>query len=442
MPASTDSADNRPLERLKFLSPSEVRQVAETFGAPVFVYDEQRIRDGVALLQQLPSAFGHTIRYSLKASPSAAVIRVFDDLGVHFDASSVWEVVRAVRAGVAPERVLLTAQEADFGSAELPELIRRGLQFDAGSLQQLTEYGESFPGTTVSVRINPGFGSGLVRRLTSGGPDSSFGIWHEQVAEVKAVAERHSLTVTRLHVHIGSGHHADVLLPAARRLLEIAQDFADVRAVDLGGGYRISVMADDPEYDHSEWAGELASDLRLFAEATGRALHMEMEPGTFLVANAGSIVAKVIDVVTTGDEGRRFVKINAGLTEILRPSYYGSPHPLVAVDRQGELPPEGPLSDVAGHCCIAGDVLTTRSGSVEELSPVRLGAVEPGDYLVVERSGGYCAGMAMKNFNSYPEAPEVLRRPDGSFTLIRARQTVNQLTANEIVPDDLRKEPA
>lgn len=342
---------------------------------------------------------------------------------------------------MAPEKVLLTAQEADFGSAELPGLVRRGLQFDAGSLQQLTEYGELFPGTAVSVRINPGFGSGLVRRLTSGGPDSSFGIWHEQVAEVKAIAERYSLSVTRLHVHIGSGHHADVLLPAARRLLEIAQDFADVNAVDLGGGYRISVMADDPRYDHSEWARELASDLRLFAEATGRELHMEMEPGTFLVANAGSIVAKVIDVVTTGDEGRRFVKINAGLTEILRPSYYGSPHPLVAVSRQGELPTEGPLSDVAGHCCIAGDVLTTRPGSVEELSPVRLGAVEPGDYLVVERAGGYCAGMAMKNFNSYPEAPEVLRRPDGSFTLIRARQTVDQLTANEIVPDDLRKEP-
>lgn len=440
MSAQTTSPSGPALEQLKFLSPAEVRHVAETFGSPVFVYDEQSIRDQVALLKELPSAFGHTVRYSLKASPSAAVIRLFDSLGVHFDASSVWEVIRAVRAGVAPEKILMTAQEADFGSAELPDLIRRGLKFDAGSLQQLTEYGEAFPGTEVSVRINPGFGSGLVRRLTSGGPDSSFGIWHEQVAEVKAIAERHDLTVVRLHVHIGSGHHADVLMPAARRVLEIAKDFADVATVDLGGGYRLTVMADDPVYDHSEWAEELASDLREFAEATGRELHMEMEPGTFLVANAGSIVAKVIDVVTTGDEGRRFVKINAGLTEILRPSYYGAPHPLVAVTRDGELPPEGPLTDVAGHCCIAGDVLTTRSGSVEELNPVRLGAVAPGDYLVIERSGGYCASMSMKNFNSYPEAPEVLRRPDGSFTVIRARQTIDQVTANEIIPDDLKTE--
>ncbi|MFE7316214.1 diaminopimelate decarboxylase [Streptomyces sp. NPDC057555] len=439
---SVQSDTSPALEQLKFLSPAEVRHVAETFGTPAFVYDEERIRAGVAQLQQLPSAYGHTIRYSLKASPSAAVIRIFDSMGVEFDASSVWEVIRAVRAGVAPEKILMTAQEADFGSTELPELIRQGLKFDAGSLQQLAEYGQAFPGTEVSVRINPGFGSGLVRRLTSGGPDSSFGIWHEQVAEVKALVERYSLTVVRLHVHIGSGHHADVLLPAARRLLEIAKDFADVHVVDLGGGYRLTVMADDPEYDHSEWAEELASDLRLFQEETGRELHMEMEPGTFLVANAGAIVAKVIDVVSTGDEGRRFVKINAGLTEILRPSYYGSPHPVVAVTRKGELPPEGPLTCVAGHCCIAGDMLTTRPGSVEELSPVRLGEVTPGDYLVIERSGGYCASMSMKNFNSYPEAPEVLRRTDGTFTLIRSRQTIDQLTANELIPDDLRKASA
>jgi diaminopimelate decarboxylase len=426
------------MEKLKFLSPHEVREVATTFSTPVFVYDERGIRDGVALLKGLPSAFGHTIRYSLKACPSAAIIRVFDSEGVQFDASSVWEVVRAVRAGVAPDRILLTAQEADFNGRELPEMIAAGLKFDAGSLHQLARYGQAFPGTSVSVRINPGFGSGLVRRLTSGGPDSSFGIWHEEIPEVKAIVEQYSLTVERLHVHIGSGHHADVLLPAARKLLEIATDFPDVHTVDLGGGYRLKVMAGDPDYDHAEWAGELAVSISEFAESTGRELHMEMEPGTFLIANSGSIVSEVTDVVDTGDGGQRFVKINAGLTEILRPSYYGSPHPVVAVTRDGELPPEGPLTNVAGHCCIAGDVLTIKPGSVEELAPVRLGAVEPGDHVVVERAGGYCASMSMKNFNSYPEAPEVLRRTDGSFVLIRARQTVEQLTANERIPDDLR----
>jgi diaminopimelate decarboxylase len=440
MQSKTDEATELPpLESLKFLTPHEVRRVAEEFSTPVFVYDEHGIREGAALLKRLPSAFGHTIRYSLKACPSAAIIRLFDTMGVHFDASSVWEVARAVRAGVAPDRILLTAQEADFNSL-LIDFLERGLYFDAGSLQQLALYSKARPGTAVSIRINPGFGSGLVHRLTSGGPDSSFGIWHEQIPDVKAIVKQYSLTVERLHTHIGSGHHADVLLPAAHRLLEIAADFPEVTRVNLGGGYRLKVMVDDPEYDHSVWAGELAKEISEFAEASGRRLHVEIEPGTFLMANSGSIIANVIDVVETGSDGRQFVKINAGLTEIVRPSYYGAAHPVVAVSHEGELPPEGPVSCVAGHCCIAGDVLTTVSGDVEALRPIRLGAVAPGDYLVIERAGGYCSSMSMKNFNSYPEAPEVLRRQDGSFTVIRERQSIDQIVANERIPDDLSVE--
>lgn len=430
-----------PLEQLKFLSPGEVRQVAQEYGTPAFVYDERGIREGVELLRQLPSAFGHTIRYSLKANPSAAIIRLFDTLGIEFDASSVWEVIRAVRAGVSPDRILLTAQEAVF-NAELTDLLDRGLHFDAGSLRQLSLYGQARPGTAVSIRINPGFGSGLVRRLTSGGPDSSFGIWYEQIPEVKAIAEQYSLTIERLHTHIGSGHHSDVLLPAARLLLATAADFPEVTRIDLGGGYRLKVMADDPEYDHGVWAAELAQEISAFAESTGRELRVEMEPGTFLMANCGSIVSEVIDVVDTGDEGRRFIKINAGLTEILRPSYYGSPHPVVAVSGAGEPLPEGPLSSVAGHCCIAGDMITTTPGDVETLRPVRLGAAEPGDFIVVERAGGYCSSMSMKNFNSYPEAPEILRRLDGSFAVIRERQSIEQIVVNERIPDDLFAETA
>jgi len=423
-----------PLEALKFLGPAEVPKIAQRFGTPVFVYDEARIRAGVEHLRSLPSAFGHTIRYSIKACPSAAVIKLFDSMGTCFDASSGWEVLRAVRAGVDPSKILLTAQEAVFDGTLL-DLLDAGLKFDAGSLHQLVEFGRARPGSPVSVRINPGFGSGLVPRLTSGGALSSFGIWHEYVPEMKALLQDHDLRVERLHTHIGSGHYADVLVPAARVLLDLVPEFPDVRCVNLGGGYRLTVMAGDPEYDHREWAGILAGEIRQVAEVTGRELHLEMEPGTYLMANAGAIVSTVIDVVDTGAGGHRFVKINAGLTEVLRPSYYGSAHPLVAIGRDGTVPPEGPPSCVAGHCCIAGDMLTLVPDDKHQA--VRLGQVRPGDHIVVERSGGYCASMAMKNFNSYPEAPEVLRRTDGSYSLIRASQTIDQLVANERIPEGL-----
>lgn len=423
-------------EPLKFLASEDVVRVAGEFGTPVFVYDENSIRSKVQYLQSLPSAFGHTIRYSIKACPSRAIVRLFNGLGTCFDASSIWEVFRAMRAGVPPSNILLTAQQADF-TDDLLSLLDNGLKFDAGSLRQLEEFGKARRGSNVSVRVNPGFGSGLVRRLTSGGADSSFGIWHEDLPDVKEIVDRYDLRVERLHTHIGSGHFADVLLSAARLLLMVANDFPNVGYVNLGGGYRIEVFKTDPHYDHREWVTALADEISQFEQRTGRALHVEMEPGTFIMANSGSIIAEVIDVVSTGLEGRNFIKINAGLTEILRPSYYGSLHPLVAVKRDGSLPDESIVACVAGHCCIAGDVLTTAPGALEELQPMSLGAVNPGDFVVIERSGAYCSSMAMKNFNSYPEAAEVLRRMDGSYNLIRRRQELENITMNEIVPLDL-----
>jgi diaminopimelate decarboxylase len=429
---------NTAVEQLKFLSEDDVRTVAEQFGTPVFVYDEATIEQSSRTMSTLPNAHGLTVRYSLKACPSQAIIRLFARQGFSFDASSVWEARRAVIAGVDPSKISMTAQEAVF-DANLRELIDAGLQFDAGSLHQLEEYGRNYPGGEVAIRINPGFGSGLVGRLNSGGPQSSFGIWHEQLPEVKRILEEHGLRLVRLQSHIGSGHHWDILVDAVRKLLSFARDLQDVHTLDLGGGYRVSALLSDPVYDHTEWARVVTEELTSFAEETGRRLHTEVEPGTYLTALAGALVTKVIDKADTGADGNSFLKINSGLTEIARPSYYGVQHPIVSVPATG-----GPRAaddveehNVVGHCCIAGDVLTASYKPVEQLAPVTLGRTEIGDYLVIERAGSYCSSMSMKNFNSYPEAAEVLRRADGSFDLIRARQTIEQVVVNERIPAGL-----
>ncbi len=431
----------RDIELLKFMEPEDVRRVAAEFGTPVFVYDEATLERNARYMQSLPNASGLTVRYSLKACPSQAIIRIFDRLGLSFDASSIWEARRAMHAGVRPEKILLTAQQAEYRDG-LADLLEAGMQFDAGSLGQLERYGQSRPGTEVSIRLNPGFGSGMVRRLTAGGPNSSFGIWYESMPEVMDLVALHDLRVRRLHTHIGSGHNWEVLVRAVQLVLRFARVMPDVRAVNLGGGYPVKALLSDPVPDHSEWAAVVASLLREFAEETGRQLQLELEPGTYLTATAGSIVTQVIDITRSGSRadgsGHTFVKIDGGLTEILRPSYYGARHPLVSVPQAG---PERDTIEsycVAGHCCIAGDVLTTRVGDVEQIEAVPLRRTEVGDYVVIERGGGYCSSMAMKNFNSYPEAPEVLRCGDGSFELIRARQTLEQMIANERMPVDPR----
>jgi diaminopimelate decarboxylase len=417
------------IERLKFLSPEEVPAIAAAFGTPCFVYDQDSLESRYNYFASIPNAFGLKIRYSVKANPNRSILKAFDRLGADFDVSSVWEARRVVAAGISASKILMTAQET---SAGWEDLCRAGMKFDAGSITQLEDYGRAFPGSEVSVRINPGFGSGLVRKLTSGGNHSSFGLWVGHLDQALKVAEQFHLKVVRLHFHIGSGHESTVLEDTVGLALQLCARLPSVEVLDLGGGYRIAALHSDPQYDHQAMGERIAARLRDFAKRHGRELKLELEPGTALASLAGSIVTRVIDKVDTGEDGYRFLKVDGGLTELMRPSYYGALHPLVTVRADGTLDADVEDVVVSGHCCIAGDVLTPMPGNAEDIKAQPLSTAKVGDFLVVERAGGYAASMSVKNFNSYPEAAETLRTAPGKYTLIRSRQTLEQMVQNEI----------
>ena len=206
-----------------------------------------------------------------------------------------------------------------------------------------------------------------------------------------------------------------------------------METLNLGGGFKVARMN-----------GETATDLQLvgepvkrafedFAERTGRRLSLEIEPGTFLVANAGALITTVQDVTSTGPEGHSFLKLDAGMTEILRPSLYGAQHPIVTLPREGSAS-ETSTYVVAGHCCESGDILTPAPDQPDVLAPRELSVCGVGDLCVIEGVGAYCSSMSSKNYNSFPENPEVLLRTDGSTALIRKRQSLDQILENEILP--------
>lgn len=426
--------NNPSIESLRFLSPEQVRAVREQFGTPVFVYDEASLERQARSMSEFPNAFGLMIYFSLKGNSTAAIIKIFDRLGLNFDASSIWEVLKALAVGVEPGRILLTAQEVP---EDLRQYTERGLQFNACSLQQLDLYGRQCPGADISLRVNPGQGTGFINRLTSGGAKSSFGIWHEYLDEAKQLVEKYRLKVKRIHHHVGSGHDPERWLRIASSTLEYAKLFGPVPIINLGGGYRVKGLQNEEEIDYQNIGERLRELFEDFARETGVKPLLELEPGTFMVANCGSLVTSVVDVVDTGSEGYTFLKIDAGLTEVIRPGFYGSLHPLVSLPAQGELRTTAKEYVVTGHTCIAGDVLTVAVRDPETIVPQLISEVAPGDLLVVERAGGYCSSMNLKNFNSFPEAPEVLLRKDGSFDVIRHRQTLEQMTQNDILPKDL-----
>ena len=149
------------MEKLTFLTEEDVRRVRREFGTPVFVYDRASLEARGREVLAFPNAFGLTARYAMKACPNASVLRVFHELGLHIDASSGYEAARAMRAGIPAAHIQITAQELPD---DLEALVRAGCLFNACSIRQLEVYGRLFPDTEVSVRINPGLGSGATNR--------------------------------------------------------------------------------------------------------------------------------------------------------------------------------------------------------------------------------------------------------------------------------------
>ena len=407
------------------------RQIAESFGTPVYVYDETSLRAAAADVLAFPNAFGLTARYAMKANPNAAVLRLFSSCGLHIDASSGHEVRRALRAGVPPEQISLSSQELP---AEAADFIRLGVKINATSIRQVETAGAASPGARIGLRFNPGLGSGGTNRTNVGGPASSFGIWHEQLPLARAAAARHGLVIERIHTHIGSGADPAVWQKVAGMSLDLVRHFPDAHTLNLGGGYKVARMPSEKATDLQVVGAPVRDAFVRFAAETGRRLRLEIEPGTYLVALSGVLVSGVQDVVATGAAGYTFLRLDTGMTEILRPSLYGAQHPITLVPADPARAAATKPQVVVGHCCESGDILTPAPGDPEGLLPRELPEAVPGDLLVIGGAGAYCAGMSSKNYNSFPEAPEVLLGADGLPRLIRRRQALEQIVANEVEP--------
>ena len=413
------------LEQLSFLNDKQCFDASEKFGTPLFIYSEAQIKKACREVLAFPNAYGLTVRYAIKANPLKSFIQIADSLGVHFDASSEFEVARILAAGISPEKIQLTAQQ--FPEKYLNLFEDDKIRFNACSLHQLEMFGRSFPGRDVSVRLNPGLGSGSNRKTNVGGPSSSFGIWFEYLDEIRTIAERYDLKIKRVHSHIGSGTDPEVWKKVARMTLEWAVTFEDVDTVNLGGGFKVARMSDEKSTCLQETGEVIRKEFVRVKEQTGRELKLEIEPGTYIAANSGVHIAKVDDITDTGSDGYMFLKLNTGMDAITRPALYAARHPMIVVSQN----PSGNTEEyiVTGHCCESGDVFTLGEGEI--LSPRKMSSATSGDLVVIEGSGAYCSSMNLRNYNSFPACAEIMLSEKGDFKLVRKGESLEDVLSRE-----------
>jgi diaminopimelate decarboxylase len=408
----------------KTVDGSLVRSIAQQFGTPVYTYDAALIRQRVAALQRFD-----LVRYAQKASSNSHLLRLLRGLGVAVDAVSGGEIERALRVGYTgqgePADLVLTADLLDEATLQL--IIDRDIPMNAGSVDMLRQLGQRKPGHRVWLRINPGFGHGHSRKTNTGGESSKHGIWHEDLAEALAVIDQFELDLVGLHMHIGSGTDFEHLQLVAGAMVEQVQAVGrDVRAVSAGGGLPVAYRDGDAGIDVDAYFEIWDRARRDIERTVEHDVSLEIEPGRYLLAEAGQLIAEVRAVKQTTLS--RFALVDAGFNDLVRPSMYGSYHEISVVHRDGTVA-SGPLQPtvVGGPLCESGDVFTQEEGGI--VVPRDLPDVEVGDYVVFHDAGAYGSSMA-SNYNTRGLAPEVLIE-DGEPRLIRRRQTIDDLLALE-----------
>lgn len=345
--------------------------------------------------------------------------------------------MRALAAGIPIEKIQISSQEL---GKHVRELIEKGVFFVATSLYQLEFFGKNFPGKSCGIRVNPGVGSGAFAKISTGGRSSSFGIWHEKMEEVQKIAEMYHLSITKLHFHIGSENSPEGWVASAEFGFPILEKFPTITHFDMGGGHKMAIMPFEKQADLQAIGTALALKFQDFYEKTGRKIHLEMEPGKYLTINSCSMITEIQDIVDTGEEGYQFLKINSGMNDMPRVAMYGVQEPIFVVPapphptspyKGEEQTSELKKYAVVGHCCESSDLLTCKLYEAETIETRELPEAHIGDYLVVDGVGAYNAGMAIKNYNSFPESGELLLRESGEIIEIRARESVVDIWRNE-----------
>jgi diaminopimelate decarboxylase len=395
-----------------------LEDAAARHGTPLYVYSRAAVEEAYSAYDRAFAAVPHRVCYALKANASRAILRVLAGLGAGADIVSGMEMRAALGAGLTADRIVFSG--VGKTDAEIALGVEQGVgAFNAESEAEIGRIAAAAAarGKTarVALRVNPDIDPRSHPYISTGLRENKFGTDIALAAEILSRARAlPGVRVVGVQSHIGSqitelgplAESVRALAALSRRLID--RGFA-LETIDIGGGLGV-----DYEGSGVPQAQELAA--RVLPELAGLPLTVLLEPGRSLVARAGALLTRVLDV--KGSHGRTFVVVDAGMNDLVRPALYGAYHRIEPVSLHGR--PSGRV-DVVGPVCETADFLAKDR---------ELPAVEPGDLLAVRDAGAYGFSMS-STYNMRPRPAEVLVEA-GAARLVRRRETFEDLTAAEV----------
>ncbi len=392
-----------------------LEEIATQFGAPVYVYDGEKI---VSQYERLVNAFkplNIKVKYACKALNNSAILKLLKKHGCGLDTVSINEVLLGLRAGYAPDDIIFTPNCVSIG--EIQEAVKLGVHINIDNISILEQFGSIY-GNSVPccIRVNPHILAGGNAKISTGHIDSKFGISVHQMRHVARVVKSSNIHVNGLHMHTGSDIlDAGVFLQGAEILFDIAKEFPDLSFVDFGSGFKVAYKEGDITTDIEELGSAISQRFQEFCKEYGRNLELWFEPGKFLVSESGYFLAKVNVLKQT--TATVFVGVDSGLNHLIRPMLYDSYHHIINISN-----PEGKqrIYTVVGYICETDTFGWDR----------KINEVHEDDILCFKNAGAYGITMS-SNYNARFRPAEVIIW-NGKAQLIRARETFEDLIKNEI----------
>ena len=393
-------------------------RIAEAEGTPLYVYSAATIVARYRAIDDAFASYPHSLHYALKANSTLAIARLLRTLGSNADANSGGEIEVALRAGFIPPQIVFT------GVGKTQDELERAIELEvksinvesAGELERIDALSRARgTRTRVALRVNPDIDARSHPHISTGLRTNKFGIALDGARDIaRRFGGCEGLEIVGLHAHVGSQiTNLDPLARAARALVTLARELQDdgvrVEHLDLGGGLGVSYDG-SPVPTARDYAEALLPEIR----ASG--LTLILEPGRNIMAPAGALLSRVVDV--KGQPGEKlFAVLDAGMTELIRPMMYDAFHRIEPVEPSNA--PEA-LADVVGPLCESSDTIGRDR---------RIPRPEVGDLFAVLDAGAYGSVMA-SNYNRRPMPAEVLV-DNGTCSVIRRRQTIDDLVALE-----------
>jgi diaminopimelate decarboxylase len=401
-------------------------RIAEEVGTPCYVYSSHVITDQftklkMAMARALPKDRQPLLCFACKANSNLAVLSLLRSLGSGLETVSEGEFLRGLKAGFDPQKIVATGVGKQH--SEIATALNAGiLQFNVESIPELYRIndvaGSLGKKAKVAFRLNPNVSGGGHHKISTGRKRDKFGIGVEQMYQAYTLAaDMDHVDPVGLSMHIGSQvYEVERFKDAFSKMPDIVKTIRSqghtVKTLDIGGGFPI-VYKDEQLLDldaYAQWVNDIIVPLDT---------DIIMEPGRYLVGNAGIILTKLIFVKETPD--RNFMIVDAAMNDLIRPAMYDAYHGIQPVIHGSN---EQRMYDVVGPVCETGDTFTTDR---------ELPVMNQGDLAVIQSAGAYGASMA-SNYNTRPLAAEVMVH-DGQYSIIRARQTYEEIIDRDSVPN-------